>query len=429
MIWIYILAFFIGFDSISTVTQTILRKEFYHLTAPQWASIGVIFGLPWSIKVLYSLLIEGSRKGRSGFVGLGGLLMLSSVILQLLLLNNILDSQYQILAISSFLYSSGMVMMDIITDTRMIDIAGKDVNYLGKSALTQRICMIIGGLLASLLTTWLSSFPTNIAIGTKLILPITIILYSLFSTDMLQNSRGISNYLKLLGIGFAILAFPALYFEQQFLFMVLTLVFIYLYVSKEVTITKEFAFSCFAVFCFRVIPSPGVGYDWWLMHLGADASYFGNLAIIGNIFTIVGLAGLSRVIIHAPLHKSLILLTLLDLLLSAPSLLVYYFGYNYHYFILFEASASAMLGSVAMIPLHILLSKSAPEHGRVVYVAATASFVNLALSVGSIISKWLSEYFVVTIDNFDQMGLLLLYCTLVSLIFSILGIVLLRRCK
>jgi len=430
MWWVYLIAFFIGFDSVSFITQAKLKKDYYGLSSAQLASIGVLFGLPWSIKTLYSLLISMLKINRNWFIVLGGALMALAVSLQLYTLIDLSANFYGLLALSAFIYSSGMVISDIILDTRMINIAGQDVDYLGKSALRHRIFMIIGGLLAAILSAYASKLDPMLSLSTKLLLPLMIIIYGLKSKMNDDVFHKISNYLKILGIGFGVVSLLLVLFDQQFLFMLATMAFLYFYVKKEVKITKEFAFACIAVFCFRVIPGVGEAYTWWLMNgLGAKEEYLSQLAIVANIATVGGLALMSRFITKAPLYKCLILLTILDVVLNAPSLLVYYFGYNYKYWLLFESSSSNLLASISMIPLHILLSKNAPIEGRLIYVAASASFVNLALSLGNIITKWANQLIVVTETNFENLGLLMLATMLVSIIFSVIGIVLLRGIK
>ena len=92
-----------------------------------------------------------------------------------------------------------------------------------------------------------------------------------------------------------------------------------------------------------------------------------------------------------------------------------------------EAAAMSPLGNLAMIPLHILLAQYAPEKQRAVYIATTAAFVNLALMLGSLITKGLNSIYVVIQTDFSQLGNLLIISLIISIIWSIIGIYLIRK--
>jgi hypothetical protein len=84
------------------------------------------------------------------------------------------------------------------------------------------------------------------------------------------------------------------------------------------------------------------------------------------------------------------------------------------------------LASLSMIPLGVLVAQNAPPQQRAVYTSLTASFMNIALVGGDVITKWLNEIFIVSRTDFTQLGELMIYSLTISTLLSMVGLVVLK---
>ena len=447
---IMLISFLMGFESFSTVTTTFLKANFYTLNAAEWASVAVFMGLPWSQKIVFANFIDnvpifGSNRKSYMLIGAALIAIGQLILLDLFFWHVIPFSQYTVICLAEFLAATGFVICDIVADTMLVEVVQKDDNLdrnLAKTAIWTRYSLMGGSLLASAITGLVAMhFSPEIAMILWLLLipvPILVIVPFVKFTHV-SNSKGLDILLFKKSILFCILLCTALFATgSQFLMFLITLGFI-LHLSREFLpgipqdVRKAFIMACIAVFCFRVIPGAGAGVQWWMIgELGLDKAFFGSLMLYSNISAIVGLALISKWIIQADLRKSLILLTLLDVAMNAPIIMAYYdftFGFQKQSILMFDAILSSPISGLAMIPLHVLLSKYAPSNKRATFIALSAAFVNSALMLGTLISKGLNMLYPVTQSNFDNLGKLLLSCLFISLLFSIVGIILIKREK
>jgi hypothetical protein len=439
--------FIAGLDSFSSVTFTFLKQNFFQLTAEQWAGLAIFSGLPWSIKIIYATFIDGlpifgsNRRAYillgSALMALGNLLMID--ILSWDILYNL--STYTRVGLDFFLVSSGIVIADIVADTMAVDVVEKDDNYaenLGKVGVYSRIAMMIGGLIGAFSTGWLAKYLDPIYVmWLWMICPLIIIVSCSFLPIPEPKKPGkLDKNLLYSGIIYFIaFVITILSTSSQLPIFIISLLYI-LYLAKDFLpeipekARKHFIFACLAIFCFRVIPAPAEPVQWWMIgELGLDQIFFGNLRIIATLAGIAALAVGKKWVTRGDIGTMLIIFTIADLIISLPTIMVYYgwtFGFQPGTLLMTEAALSSPLGNMAMIPLHILLAQYAPEKQRAVYIATTAAFVNLALLLGSLITKGLNSIYVVTQADFTQLGNLLISSLLISVIFSIVGIVMMR---
>jgi MFS family permease len=372
---------------------------------------------------------------RRSYVCIGAFLMIFGNLLTLdMFLWNILPlSKYLILLISAFVFSSGVVMTDMVADIWAVDVSRKDESLLGKMSVYVGIAWSAGSLLAALVTSYLAThFSPSLVISLGLFIPIGIL--GLLLQPTIEPPQNTPNK-RLLSLGFLYLAglVPCLVYDQQLILFILSLLYIF-WVGKDFLgsipkgTQKHLLLVIFAIFAFRVIPFPVEPMDWWIIgKLGADANFLGTLNLISVAGGLVGMFVFGNTVARAPIIISLIVLTCLDLLSNVPFLINYYLHVNSLDLVIFTSSVTAVLGRLAMIPMNMILAKNAPTINRGIYVTVTASFVNLALSAGTIITKWLNEIFPVTQTNFDNLGILVVSCLGVSVLCSIIGIIFLKR--
>ena len=80
-----------------------------------------------------------------------------------------------------------------------------------------------------------------------------------------------------------------------------------------------------------------------------------------------------------------------------------------------------------MIPLYALIAFHAPVGRRATWFALMASLTNLASVAGQLQTKYLNQVFTLGRGEYDELGMLLITVTLLSLLFPLTAIALCGR--
>ena len=109
---------------------------------------------------------------------------------------------------------------------------------------------------------------------------------------------------------------------------------------------------------------------------------------------------------------------------------------------LINTALESPLGQVSMIPLLAWIAKNAPAHLKATFFAVFASFTNLALSASALGTKYLNEIFTVTREvkdkvsgeiqttaDYSELGILLIFVTLLTLILPIIFVFIINNSK
>ncbi len=111
-----------------------------------------------------------------------------------------------------------------------------------------------------------------------------------------------------------------------------------------------------------------------------------------------------------------------------------HFGFGAHAIALVDTAIASPFVQLAMIPMLALIARHAPEGNAATWFALMASLMNLALTAGTLFSRYLNEIFVVTRAvkdsagqvlvhaNYDQLGILLIAVSLIGLVIPLLVI-------
>ena len=162
------------------------------------------------------------------------------------------------------------------------------------------------------------------------------------------------------------------------------------------------------IFVFRAVPDVGPGVSWWMIDiLKFDEQFLSTLGLIGSVLTLFGIFLFRRFMAGHSIAYVVGFLTLTGLVLSAPTIGMYYGLHEWtaaltggavgaRTIALVDTSLSAPLGQVAMIPMLAWIARSAPANLKATYFAVMASFTNLALSAASLGSKYLNQLYTVT---------------------------------
>lgn len=105
-----------------------------------------------------------------------------------------------------------------------------------------------------------------------------------------------------------------------------------------------------------------------------------------------------------------------------------------------NTAVESPLGQVAMIPMLAWIAQSAPARLKATFFAVMASFTNLALSLGTLGTKYLNQLFTITRAvrdtvtkaittpaDYSELGVLLLTVTAITLLAPLAAILVIQR--
>jgi hypothetical protein len=197
--------------------------------------------------------------------------------------------------------------------------------------------------------------------------------------------------------------------------------------------------TAIVIFVYRAMPSVGPALQWWEIDvLHFDKAFFGTLAQIGAILSILGMWLFSDFIAKKPAHYTLLWLTIITTILFLPIIGLYYgipqkFGLSPKTVAIIDTALDSPFAQLSMIPLLTLIAIYAPEGKRATWFALMASLMNLALTAGGIFTKYLNEIFVVSrqvVENgkvivpqdYSNLGILMIIVTVLNVVVPTLTI-------
>ncbi len=210
--------------------------------------------------------------------------------------------------------------------------------------------------------------------------------------------------------------------------------------------------TAIVIFVFRALPGPGAGASWWQIdELGFDQQFMSLLSLIGSSLALFGMFIFRRFMAEKSIFYVVGFLTVVGSLLSLPIIGMFYglhewtsrltYGFvDARFIAVVDTAIESPLGQVAMIPMLAWIANSAPAHLKATFFAVMASFTNLALSLSSLGTKYLNQFFIISrevIDpltgntitpaDYSELGILLLTVTSLSLILPLVTIFLVNR--
>jgi hypothetical protein len=191
-------------------------------------------------------------------------------------------------------------------------------------------------------------------------------------------------------------------------------------------------YAALIIFVFRATPTVGDGYRWFTIDvLGFDEAFYGTLQQLGAVIAIAGTWLLSDLITRRPVPQVLLWLTLAGTVLALPTLILVFqlnvvterlFGIGARSIALFDAAAVSPLDQLGMIPLLTLIAIYAPGSHRATWFALMASLMNLALTAGTLGTKYLNQIFHVDRGHYDSLPSLVIAAYVVSLVLPLTAI-------
>jgi hypothetical protein len=245
---------------------------------------------------------------------------------------------------------------------------------------------------------------------------------------------GKARLVMLVGLGYA--AFGAAlellgapYSREIVLVVSATLISLLLY---RIGISQSVAIAAIVIFLFRATPSVGQGYSYWAIdRLGFDQTFLGLLAQVSSILSLVGLLVFRKTIVKRPVSFTLLWVVLAGFVLYLPTLGLFYgvhewLGVSARTFAFVDTTISAPLTQLLMVPMLVLIGRTAPPGAEATSFAIMASLMNLALSASQLFTEYLNDHFAVTQADYSNLGRLMIVVGLVGLV-PLLALPLLRR--
>ena len=451
-----------GASGFSSIAETFWVKEHLNLDATALVTLGVWLSIPWTIKMVFGQLVDtmpifGSQRRIYVYIGAG--LITISTILMIGLVGNKewikFSTAQNVYILASLLAVIGFVLQDVVADAMSTEVVDRNQpkeeveKELAMVQVLGRLALSIAGFIVAGLGGWLAqilSYETIFKIS--LVIPlISIIGVSIVKLDTPPPSKVDCKILcgGLIFAGFVVfMGYNDFAYAQEIVFLVSFLVLSYM--IKEVIedldneTKRKIIIATIVIFVYRAMPGVGPGVTWWEIDvLHFDKAFFGTLAQIGSGLAILGMWFLSDWITKKPISWTLIMLTVVGTILSLPIVGMYYglhhwteqvFGFGAKTIALIDTAVESPFGQLSMIPLLTLIAIYAPASKRATWFALMASMMNLALTAGGLLTKYLNKIFVVSREvvqngvvvshaNYNELGKLMIVVTLVNFIVPI----------
>jgi hypothetical protein len=348
----------------------------------------------------------------------------------------------------SVLIAVGFMVQDVVADALSVEIAESDAE-IGQIQTLGRMALLIGGIsvgyLSGVLTARIGSRGT---LAAAIVLPLIVAATVPFIRLRRVNGEvvtspsaatgplggGKARLVLLVGLGYAVLgalleALGLPYSREIVLVVSAALIVLLLH---RVGISHGVAVAGIVIFLFRATPTVGQGYSYWAIdRLGFDQRFLGLLAQVSAVLSLAGLLLFRKSIVKRPVSFTLFWVMLAGAILYLPTIGLFYglherLGISARTLAFVDTTISAPLAQLAMVPMLILMAKTAPRGAEATMFAIMASLMNLALSASQLFTEYLNDAFAVTQADYSNLGRLMVTVGLVGLL-PLLVLPLLRR--
>ncbi len=434
--------FTFGATAITGIATLYFQKDVLKLTPADVAEIGFWLGLPWSMKMVAgvasdTLPLFGSRRG--AYLVLGAVCLMAGFAV----LATVVEGKSGYLA-AMLLVTVGLMMQDVVADALSVEVARND-EELGQIQALGRMAVLAGGISVGYLSGVLAEHlgPRN-TFAVAMALPVLVLLTLPWvrsvprrepaAADTGPLGHGRVGLVLGIGLGYAALGVVLNALEVPFTQEIVLVVSIVLIgvLLRQVGISTAVAVAAVVIFLFRATPGVGQGYSYWAIDkLSFDQKFLGLLAQVSSILGLIGLIVFRRTIVERPVSFTLFWVVIASAVLYLPNIGLFYglhewLGISARTLAFVDTTISAPLGQLTMVPMLILIARSAPAGAEATMFAIMASWMNLALSASELFSRYLNEAFAVTQADYSNLGLLMITVGIIGLL-PLLTLPLLRR--
>jgi len=446
-----------GAAGITSVAATFWIKKHLNLGPEALAAISFWIAVPWTMKMVFGQFADSIRilgSARRIYLVIGALLIAAG---QFTILGMVLEwplvmslgTPGNLLLVATLISVLGFVLQDVVADAMSAEVvrredprtgeprAQKDIDAeIGQVQWLGRVAIMTASVLVAGAGGWLAkaygyAFVYQLALG----IPALSLLAAAVVKPIPLPRSSLNWWILgggLLFAGFAtglkILTIP---YAEEIVFMA-SLAVLAILLSK-LGITKELVISAAILFVFRATPGTGAGTSWWMIDvLGFDENFQGWLAQIGTVLGLAGLFIFRKFVTEKPIHVTLAWLTVIGAVLYLPTVGLYYgvhqmIGLPAKIVAVADTAVSAPFGALSMVPLLMLIARSAPAGQVATWFALMASLMNLALSGGELGTIYMNRIFLVERGHYENLGALLLSVWSVSLVAPLAVILLFKK--
>jgi hypothetical protein len=424
-----------GASAVTQVADVFFQKEALQLLPAEVAAIAFWLGLPWSMKMVAGVAsdaypILGSRRVAYLLVGaacsLLGYLGLASVV----------ATKGAYLA-AMLLVTVGFMIQDVVADALSVELAETDAE-IGQIQTYGRMALLLGGISVGYLSGWLAgTIGPRATFAVAGVLPVLVAASALAVPRRLGAGRAVaaaSDTSPLGGgrarfvliAGFCYAAFGAAlqvlrvpYAEETVLVVSLLLIGALL---QRVGVSRPVVLAAVVIFLFRATPVVGQGYSYWAIdRLGFDERFLGVLAQVSAVLSLVGLLAFRKTIVERPVSFTLLWVALAGTALYLPNIGLFYglherLGITARTLAFIDTTISAPLGQLTMVPMLVLIARTAPRGAEATMFAIMASLMNLALSASQLFTRYLNDFFAVTQHDYSNLGRLMISVGVLGLV-------------
>ena len=432
----------------SSIALSFWQKENLSLSAEELISIWIWVMIPLTLKMVFGQMVDSvpiawSKRKVYIFIGAFFMTIGSLLLVWLAWRYDIIMwiwNEYNIFLLSSLFSTLGFVIQDVTADTMSTEVVERQ-ELLPNWDTINRDDKDIQSDLSMIQVLWRLSFSLAIfsvaylwwylaevlkyetIFWMTLIIPFVSCISVLFiKLDVKSSKPPIWINYKILWwwIIFAIfsvlMASSEIDFSQEIVFVVslLLLSFMFYFVTKDIARDKFqlILFTLIALFLYRATPWVWPGLSWFLIdELKFNPAFFWILGQIWSFTAIAILWLFSDLIANKPIRNVLIFLIIAETLFFMPELWIYYLWSNWIIWeqwaktiALFDTAIESPLVNISMVPMLALIAFYAPENYRWTWFAISASLMNLALTAGSLLTKYLNKIFIVSREIKNESG-------------------------
>jgi MFS family permease len=427
-----------GASVVTGVAELFFQKDVLKLSPAEAAGIAFWVTLPWSMKMVAGVASDvyplfGSRRAAYLLVGtaltMSGYGMLAWTV----------DTKATYL-LASVLIAVGFMVQDVVADALSVEVAETD-EEIGQIQTLGRMALLAGGISVGYLSGWLAG-----TIGPRPVFALATALPLLVAASLVLGWRarrrvsppvvspavaqagplsgGKAQLVLLVGLGYAafgvglhMLQVP---FSQEIV-LVVSMALICLLLQK-VGISRGVAVASIVIFLFRATPAVGQGYFYWAVdQLRFDEKFLGILAQVTAVLSLLGLLVFRKTIVKRPVSFTLFWVVVVGTLLYLPNIGLFYglhdwLGISARTLALVDTTISAPLAQLTMVPMLVLIAKTAPRGAEATMFAIMASLMNLALSASQLFTQYVNDLFHVTQQDYSNLGLLMILVGMIGLL-------------
>jgi hypothetical protein len=427
-----------GASVVTGVAELFFQKDVLKLSPAEAAGIAFWVTLPWSMKMVAGVASDvyplfGSRRAAYLLVGtaltLSGYGMLAWTV----------DTKATYL-LASVLIAVGFMVQDVVADALSVEVAETD-EEIGQIQTLGRMALLLGGISVGYLSGWLAGtigarpvfalatalpllVASSLALGWRVRTRISRPVVSPAAAQAGPLSGGKAQLVLLVGLGYAAFGVALQMLQVPFsqeIVLVVSMALICLLLQK-VGISRGVAVASIVIFLFRATPAVGQGYFYWAVdRLGFDEKFLGILAQVTAVLSLLGLLVFRKTIVKRPVSFTLLWVVVAGTLLYLPNIGLFYglhdwLGISARTLALVDTTISAPLAQLTMVPMLVLIAKTAPRGAEATMFAIMASLMNLALSASQLFTQYVNDLFHVTQQDYSNLGLLMILVGMIGLL-------------